>query len=63
MDVDNDVHASDDDAVASAPKGNVAGPSKKKTASETYTKVTHILPSSDDCLKRVHLSFPNLNTF
>ena len=62
MDVD-EIGASDDDPGVSAQKGNLAAPAKKKTASETYTKVTHILPLSSNRLKRVPCSFPNSNTF
>ena len=40
MDVDTEFDASDDDVLA--PKVNTAAPAKKKTASETYTKVTHV---------------------
>lgn len=58
MDVDNEIDASDDDHTVSAQKGSTAAPAKKKTASETYTKVTHVPPLSNGCLYAFIIAFP-----
>jgi hypothetical protein len=42
MDVDHEIDASDNDHAVTTQKENTAAPAKKKTASETYTKVTHL---------------------
>ena len=49
MDVDDNNDAPDDDPVLSSRNENQAMPAKKKTASETYTKVRQVLVSDLLC--------------
>jgi hypothetical protein len=58
MDVEDEIDASDDDHAVPARKENTAGHSKKKTASETYTKVTHVPPLSNGYLCACFIAFP-----
>jgi hypothetical protein len=62
MDVVDEQDVYGDDLVFSAQKGGPVVPAKKKTASETYTKVSYLTLAINN-FKHVNCSFLNWNTF